>query len=529
MNQESKVINVALLAVWCFSLLTGVSRAISPEELQKIEGAMPTKATVTPKQPRKLLVFNLCKGYKHSAVPYGAEALEIMGRKTGAFEVVQSEDMSIFKPQNLKRFDAVCFNNTTKLDFSDPKLRRSLMDFVKGGKGIVGIHSATDNFYDWPEAAETMGGLFDGHPWGSKGTWAIKIDDPKHPLTAAFKGEDFKISDEIYRIKGFSREKLRVLISLDMADETNLKAGGVKLTDKDVPISWVHGYGKGRVFYCSLGHNHDIFWNPAVLQHYLDGVQFALGDLTADTTNSVEKVITEIAAYEYGQSRKPLTELNDFLRSAYDSPEVLKRIEKRLLKLLRLDATPAAKQFICRKLSIIGTEESVPTLTAMLTEPATSDIAPSDIARYALERIPGPAVDKALRSTLGKTSGKAKVGIINSLGQRGDRKSVPALRRLISSSDPTVAGAAVAALGKIADAKAVKVLASAKDKTTGKLRLLVLDAYLNCADQLVAQGKKAQALPIYKQLYSPDEPAPIRSAALRGMVMAMGDTGRKKK
>jgi len=177
----------------------------------------------------------------------------------------------------------------------------------------------------------------------------------------------------------------------------------------------------------------------------------------------------------------------------------------------------------------MGTEASVPTLAAMLTEPATSKIAPSDTARYALERIPGSQVDKALRDALGKTSGNAKVGIINSLGQRRDNESVSSLRDLIFSSDPAIAAAAVTALGKIADAKAVKALADAKDRTTGRLRLLVLDSYLNCADQLAAQGKKNEALAIYKELYTPDEPAPIRSAALRGMVMAMGDAERKKK
>ena len=79
------------------------------------------------------------------------------------------------------------------------------------------------------------------------------------------------------------RKNSRVLIGLDMTDKTNLNAKGVRPTDKDIPISWVRSYGKGRMFYCALGHNHHIFWNPTILQHYLDGIQFALGDLSADS------------------------------------------------------------------------------------------------------------------------------------------------------------------------------------------------------------------------------------------------------
>lgn len=308
-SQMPKVINIVLLAAWCFSFygcrkhdtlivqkdtgsprLSNVPPAISTGELQKIEIAAPAKATVTPERPRKLLVFSLCKGFVHSSIPYCANALEVIGRKTGAFEAVHSKDMSVFRPESLKQFDAICFNNTTKLGFNDPELRSSLMDFVKSGKGIVGIHAATDNFYKWSEAAEMMGGLFNGHPWGAGGTWAVKIDDPKHPLNAAFKEKAFKINDEIYRTKQINlRKNCRVLLSLDMTDQANLNARGVRPTDKDIPISWVRDFDKGRVFYCGLGHNHHVLWNPAVLQHYLDGIQFALGDLPADTTPNGKK------------------------------------------------------------------------------------------------------------------------------------------------------------------------------------------------------------------------------------------------
>ena len=523
MKYRSKVKNTVLIGIAAagtvvfFAMLPGCSRAVpSEKEVRQIEEAAPAEATAVPAQPRKLLVFTRHEGFKHSSIPYATKAIEIMGQKTGAYEVVVSKDMSSFTPENLAQFDAVFFNNTTQLKFEDPVLRQSLLDFVKGGKGVVGIHAATDNFYDWPEAAAMMGGLFDGHPWIEGGTWAVKIDEPDHPLTAAFQGEGFKINDEIYRTKApYSRENLRVLLSLDMADTTNLNAKDVRPSDKDVAISWVRSYGQGRVFYCSLGHNHHIFWNPAILRHYLDGIQFAMGDLPADATPSLDIALAATAAYEYGQSRGPLTELGNILQSAYGSPEVLGRIQQRLLELLRSDATLAGKQFVCKQLSIYGTEEAVPTLAAMLAEATTSDM-----ARYALERIPGAAADEALRKALPKARGKVKVGIINSLGQRRDSQSVTALRGLVYDANAATAMAAVAALGRIADPQATEALAEARGKTTGKLRRLVLDSYLKCADQLVAQGEQPPAKAIYRQLYVPGEPVPVRSAALRGMVLA---------
>ncbi len=282
-----------MLLVGCSTVVTDVSRAdVSADELQKIENAMPTKAVAEPAKPRKLLVFNLCQGFKHSSILYWDKALEIMAQKTDAFSVEFSDDLNIFKAESLGQFDAVCFNNTTTLALSPektPDLCKSLMEFVKGGKGIVGIHAATDSFYkapyNWPEASEMMGGKFTGHPWGASGTWAIKIDEPNHPLMAPFEGRGFKIKDEIYRTDPplYSREKQLVLMSLDMSDPTTRNAKGVRDGDEDTGISWIKTWGKGRVFYCSLGHDHAVTWNPPVLAHYLRGIQFALGDLKVDT------------------------------------------------------------------------------------------------------------------------------------------------------------------------------------------------------------------------------------------------------
>ena len=170
-----------------------------------------------------------------------------MGEKTGAYTVVISRNMDVFTPENLAQYDAVLFNNTTQLKFKDPQQRKALLDFIKGGKGFIGIHAASDNFPTWPEAVNMIGGQFAGHPWTGGGTWAVKVDDPDHVLNKSFGGKGFLIKDEIYQIKGsYSRDTHRVLLSLDMSQQRNTKAlSGKKDTDwhgradDDHAISWI--------------------------------------------------------------------------------------------------------------------------------------------------------------------------------------------------------------------------------------------------------------------------------------------------
>ncbi len=261
--------------------------SLSPNALQKIEAAIPAAATAKPQKARRLLVFWRCEGFFHGdGIAGGNRALEIMGRKTGAFTADFSDDYSVFEPANLAKYDALVLNNTTGLKFPDATRKQALLDFVRNGKGIVGIHAATDCFYDWPEAAAMMGGLFDGHPWNANGTWAFKIEDPNHPLNRAWGGKGFKLQDEIYQFKApYTRADRRVLVTLDLSDPaTGGVKQGVKRTDQDFAVAWIKKQGQGRVFYCSLGHAANVFQDAGVLRFCLDGIQFALGDLEADAT-----------------------------------------------------------------------------------------------------------------------------------------------------------------------------------------------------------------------------------------------------
>ncbi|MDR0532558.1 MAG: ThuA domain-containing protein [Verrucomicrobiales bacterium] len=268
---------------------------VKDEFIPKIDAALPTEAVVKPKSPRKILLFSRTEGFSHGSIPCGIYTITKMGEKTGAYSVVQSGDMEMFSPDKLKEFDAVFFNNTTGLKFNEEQ-RKALLDFVRGGKAMIGIHSATDNFPNWDEGQACIGGKFDGHPWGAGDTVAVKIDDPANVLNKPFGGQGFWIKDEIYQMdKHYKRDDRRVLMSLDMSKPQNARGpkkegekSPIHREDNDFGIAWIRKEGAGRVFYSSLGHNNEVFWTPQVLEHWLAGIQYALGDLDADATPLAE-------------------------------------------------------------------------------------------------------------------------------------------------------------------------------------------------------------------------------------------------
>jgi type 1 glutamine amidotransferase len=534
---RSRVVAAMLLVGFCLSTALWAQgspkelRKLTDEEIAKIKAAVPDKAVAQPAQPRKMLIFWRCEGFFHTVIPVANEALKIMGEKTGAFQVTAvTDDYSVFNADTLKQFDIVCLNNTTRLKFdpqTTPERCQALMDFVKSGKGIVGIHAACDNFYEWPEGAEMMGSRFTAHPWTSNMTEMIKIDEPDHPLNAPFKGQGFKVKDEIYRTAPgiYSRAKELVLLSLDMSDPATKNVKGVIESDNDTGITWVKDVGKGRLFYCSLGHNNEIFMTAPILEHYLRGIQFAAGDFPVPTKpkassvkgSGMEQQLAKIKTYDFGDSRVALTEFSDEIRKAYGKPEELKKYEAALDDVLKSDAKYAGKQYACRELSIIGTDQSVSVLAGMLTNQEYSDM-----ARYALERIPGEAVNKALLEALPQAEGKAKIGIVNSLGERGCVAATAEVAKCTEGSDKMLCGAAVSALGKIGSADAVqaldKTLASAPDNQ----KTLVYDALLKAAEKMMSKGERPAALRIYRNLNKEGVPQLVRTAALKGMVNAAG-------
>ena len=279
------------------------SQDLPPDQKQRVDAAVPQKAPARPKQPRRLLVSNLSmrdgkpwRGSSYATLPAGNYAVEQMGKRTGAYEPVFSNDIEMFRPGAIQQFDAICFNNTVGVLFDDAELKKSLLGFIAGGKGFVGIHDALATFvqypkYDqWPEFGRMVGATENGgHPWNGE-PMTIRVEDPANPVNKVFGGQQFQVTDQAFQFQEPElRDHLHVLLSIDV-EKTGLAPNRrilpVRQQDKDFPMSWIRPYGKGRVFYSALGHGPQIFWNAPLLEHFLAGIQYALGDLKADDTPS---------------------------------------------------------------------------------------------------------------------------------------------------------------------------------------------------------------------------------------------------
>lgn len=302
---EAHSVPILLMTAIVF-MLTQTSKAqLTEQQAKRIEAAAPQKARVIPKKPRRVLIWNTPfmeqsphKGY---SIPQGEYAMRMLGEKTGAFEPVVSDDIAMYLPENIKRFDAILLNNSSGpwicprnedmarlkgygSDVSEVEmlLRKSLLDYVSGGGGLVAYHHAIGGNPHWPEFQDLIGAGYWGHPWNEE--IGIKLDEPDHPLMAIFGGRDFRLADEIFQFnEPYSRTKLRVLMSLDTA-KSNMTVPWIHRKDGDFALAWVKNHGQGRVFYCAIGHRTEVWWNPQILSFYLDGIQFAAGDLPADAT-----------------------------------------------------------------------------------------------------------------------------------------------------------------------------------------------------------------------------------------------------
>jgi hypothetical protein len=228
-----------------------------------------------------------------------------------------------------------------------------------------------------------------------------------------------------------------------------------------------------------------------------------------------------LAAFDWGGDPAALAAIDRAVVAAHGDPGLTADLEQRLAGLLGSDASRAAKQYACRKLSLIGTAASVPAVAALL-----ADKEMSHMARFALERYAAPEAGEALRQALGEVAGDLAIGMVASLAARRDTASVPAIAALVTGDSP-VACAAAEALGIIATPEAAAALAAAQ--ASGAAAEAVVDARLACAEALVAAGKKAEAKAIYQALSAAIGDAPtthrgraVRMACQRGLFAAMG-------
>ena len=256
-----------------------------------------------PSQRKHVLAWaDVTNGYQHDSISHAVATIERLGRESGEYDTFIRTDSQLitkhpitfpagtgiatgeeFNVRNLNYFDAIFFFGVREIDLSAQQ-RTDLLSFVKeDGKGFVAAHSAATAFFSWPEFGEMLGGRFDEHPWGvADGT--LVVDDPKFPAMRHL-SRSMVFHDELYQIKDFSRDKIRVLAHLD-ASKLDLTRPLVHRKDRDFPAAWVKSYGKGRVFYSILGHDADDWDNPALSTMYFEAIRWALGLVDGDASPS---------------------------------------------------------------------------------------------------------------------------------------------------------------------------------------------------------------------------------------------------
>ncbi len=237
--------------------------------------------------------------------------------------------------------------------------------------------------------------------------------------------------------------------------------------------------------------------------------------ITQTDSAALDKTLETLKTYDWGADRQALKPIDQAIIATHDDAAARKALEKSLVDALAGGISRSAQDYVCRKLRIVGTARSVEALAALLAAEDTSHI-----ARYALERIPGKKAAKAMRDALPKVSKKLKPGIIGSLGSRRDKRSIKVFSKLLGDSDIQVAKAAAQSLGLIGTSAAAKELSKFAKKASANMKLPVADASLVCAEQLLADGKKSEAVALYKEFRGDDKPAHVKAAAMKGILTA---------
>jgi len=238
------------------------------------------RLSAQPPAPKKrLLAIGMSEGFQHDSVTDALVTMYQLGKESGLWDTYIRTDVQLITKQrlegnakNLDFFDAIFFMTTGELPL-DEQQKADFLSFIRDdGKGFLGAHNATDTFYEWPEFGKLIGGYFDGHPWNQFEA-PILVHDREFPATRHF-APRIVVFDEIYQIRDFPRDQVRLLMSLDMSAVDKSKPG---VKHDEVPIAWASQYGKGRVFYCGLGHPPEVWQRPDLRQMWTEAVKWTMG------------------------------------------------------------------------------------------------------------------------------------------------------------------------------------------------------------------------------------------------------------
>lgn len=271
---------------------------------EKIEALAPSQTRFPSTSAKKILLFSLHTGFEHWVIPHTEEVFKILGSKSKQFEVTASKDIHQFEKESLSNYDAIVLNNTcSKPDhrhlFWDQlraestldsavvmtkaqELESNVIEFVKKGGGLLLLHGGITTLNNSQKFSELVGASFDYHP--PQQLIQVKLENPSHPLVAAFPKDGFSHVDEPYFYKNaYSNLNFTPLLYFDNA-QINSQRANQELKSGKTYVAWIRPEGKGKVMYIAPSHNAQSFENPALLQFFLDGLQYVVGDVSCDET-----------------------------------------------------------------------------------------------------------------------------------------------------------------------------------------------------------------------------------------------------
>ena len=236
--------------------------ACSPERMPAAPGEVTAPVTGG---PIRVLMVTATAGFRHDSISTAEAVMTALSASAGDFTVTITEDLASLRPISLADYHVLFFALTSGELPLSPEQRNAMLDFVRGGKGFLGVHSASDTLYDWPDYGRLVGAYFKEHPWTQEGT--VVVEDRSHPATRGL-DERFSLVEEFYTFRENPRGQVQVLLRLDAA---SVGASG------DYPLAWAHMYGSGRAYYNALGHFTST-WNDSRFQQQLVGaIRWAAG------------------------------------------------------------------------------------------------------------------------------------------------------------------------------------------------------------------------------------------------------------
>jgi type 1 glutamine amidotransferase len=216
-------------------------------------------------QPVRVLMVTATAGFRHDSIPTARSVMAALPSSPDRFAVTATENVADLTASRLASTDVLMFALTSGELALDDNQKRAILEFVNGGGGFIGIHSASDTLYEWSDYGRLVGAYFKEHPWTRQGV--VTVDDRAHPITNGL-GASFTITEEFYTFRENPRSSVHVLLTLDPA---SVGAQG------DFPLAWTQSIGRGRAYYNALGHFSETWTDPRFQTQLANAIRWASG------------------------------------------------------------------------------------------------------------------------------------------------------------------------------------------------------------------------------------------------------------